>query len=364
MNKIENTLTRINDFAEDDYSRFLQSANRHYAAALAESLSQEERERLLQGTSLNSYLEKRCEMKDRRAQTKSKGMMRPIKDVIADFSDNRSGKRMEARKELQWRFATQAWKDQIAILTAMLQADTKTDTAWLAQTLAGSYGDTLRDIDAYHPKAIKDFRDLLYQRCEENISCPQVAAYMVDNMPIEIVKQHKEVLEGIVGYRKLCLRMASDSTYIINEGKLTLFQYLDVLARTGRTTEQHPIWKRFCDWLRDISDYSVSWDNHIRLEQFGNGINIGLSLADIREVGWFVKLCGTLNFSELICAVFDLDQRIQAHLRETVKQYYANQLVPYDTGNADEHYKSLLIQYAKEEVGSIETSSLPKNLTE
>jgi len=364
MNKIENTLTRINDFAEDDYSRFLQSANRHYAAALAESLPQEERERLLQGTSLNSYLDKRIEMIDRRAQTKPKGLMRPIKDVIADFADCRSGKRMEARKELQWRFATQAWKDQIAILTTMLQADTKTDTAWVAQTLTGSYGDTLRDIELHHPKAIKDFRDLLYQRCEENISCPQVAAYMVANVPKEFVEKHLEELEGIVGYRKLCLRMASDSAYIIDESKLTLFQYLDVLARAGRMTEQHTIWKRFCDWLRDISEYSVSWDNHIRLEQADNGLVIELSLADIREVGWFVKSCGTLNFSDLICAVFDLDQRIQARLRETVEQDYASRQVPYDTSNADEHYKALLIQLAKEEVGNIETSSLPKNLTE
>jgi len=364
MNKIENTLTRINDFAEDDYSRFLQSANRHYAAALAESLPQEERERLLQGTSLKGYLEKRREMKDRRILAKAKGVLRPIKDVIADFSDGRSGKRMEARKELQWRFVTQAGKDQIAILTAMLQAGTKIDTAWVAQTLAGGYDKTLQEIQKRYPKSLNCFRELLYQRCEENISCPSVAAYMVDNMPIELIEKHLEELESIGGYRKLCLRMASNRAYIIDESKMTLFQYLDVLARTGRTTEQQPIWRRFCDWLQEASVYSVSWYNHMRFEQTNGDTSINLSLADIREVSWFIKSCGTLEFTDLICAVFDLDQRVQARLHKVLELDDANHQVPYDISNADEHYKSLLIQFAKEEISNIETSSLPKNLTE
>lgn len=355
--EVKRILTEINGMATDDYGRFLQSPDRHYVAALAESLTHDERKELFKETSLGGYLEKRYELIDKRTLPKIGYVMRPIAEVMADFSDSKSGKRMEARKELQFRFETQAWKDQIAILMTMLQTDTKIDTAWVAKTLSGEYRFILLKIFDFYLDGRDKFRELLFPRCEKHLSHPDVATFMVDYMPQEYVDRHLDELERIVGYRKLCVRLALDPNYTIDESKLTLFQYLDVLSKTNRTPKQQPIWVRLCEWFHNIDADDVSWESRSPFGWTREYDASTLSLTDISEVRWFVKSCGAIHLPGLICAVYNLDQRVNARLRGSHGETSNAPIM------ADVQYKKLLVEFAKEEIDNIDTSSLPKDVT-
>lgn len=199
--------------------------------------------------------------------------------------------------------------------------------------------------------------------CTKNYMYPAIAAYIVDAMPQELIAKHQEELERIVGYRKLCLRMAYDRDYAIDESKLTIFQYLDVLAKRDRTPKQLPVWKSFCEWLRNMDEDLVAWDNRVSMSETADGVAIGISLVDIREVRWLVKSCGMIQLPWVISAVYDLDKRVRARLKAVVAQDNADKAVPYDSYKADAHYKGLLVRFAKEEVDKTETSSLPKDTT-
>lgn len=355
--EVKRILAEINGMATDDYGRFLQSPDRHYVAAMAESLTRDERNELFKETSIGGYLEKRYELIDKRTMPKIGYVMRPIAEVLADFSDSKSGKRTEARKELQFRFETQAWKDQVDILTAMLETDTKADTAWVAKILSGEYRFILLRIFDFYLDGRDKFRELLFPRCEKHLSHPDVATFMVDYMPQEYVDRHLDELERIVGYRKLCARLALVPNYTIDESKLTLFQYLDVLSKTNRTPKQQPIWDRLCEWFHNIDADEVSWESRSRYGWTEDNEASGLSLTNISEVRWLVKSCGAIHLPGLICAVYDLDQRVKERLRYTQIE------IPNDPIIAFAHYKKLLVEFAKEEIDNVDTSSLPKDVT-
>lgn len=332
-------------------------------AALAESLTLDEGKELFKDTSLGGYLDKRNELIDKQKMSKTRYIMRPIAEVLTDFSDSKSGKRREARKELQFRFDTQAWKDQIGILTVMLQTDTKIDTAWVAKLLSGDCYMNLDYLFNCFPDNYNGFWDLLYKRCEEHFSHPAVAAFMVDHMPNEYVDRHLEELERIIGYRKLCLRLARSIDYAIDESKLTLFQYLDVLSKSYRTPKQQAVWDKLCDWFRKVDANEVSWESGSRFGWAEHADASILSLTDLSDIRWFVKSCGALHLTGLICAVYDLDQRVKARLQETKEREATVRQMSTDPLMAGAHYKKLLIQFAKEEIDNVDTSSLPKDVT-
>lgn len=361
--EVKRILTEINDKAVDDYGQFLQSSDRHYVAALAESLTLDERKEFFKDTSLGGYLEKRYELIDKRTLPKVRCIMRPITEVLADFSDSKSGKRMEARKELQYRFETQAWKDQIAILTAMLQTDTKVDTAWVAKLLSGDFRMTLEYLFNCHQNCYNGFWELLFQRCDKHVSHPDVASFMVDHMPKDYVDRRLDELERIVGYRKLCIRLACDKDYVIDETKLTLFQYLDVLSKSYRTPKQQIVWDKLCEWLRNTDADAVSLESHSRFGWTGHSAALIPSLTDLSEIRWFVKSCGAIHLTGLVCAVYELDQRVKSRMQETKERETTNQQISADPLMAEEHYKELLLQFAKEEIDNVDISSLPKDVT-
>lgn len=259
MKKTREILGEINAKAEENYSDFLHSGDKLYAWALANCLDSDEKSEALNETALSGYLEKCSDLAQERLLKPLMHFNEPIDKLLAAFNDQKSGERMEARKELQNRFPKQDWKTQIAILTAMLQLGTKTDTAWVTKALAGGFDYLLRHICDRNPGKYDGFWELLYQRCDENYMYPAIAAYIIDAMPQELIAKHQDELERIVGYRKLCLRLAYDRDYVIDKSKLTLFQYLDVLAKRERTPKQLPVWEGFCEWLRNLDEDLVAW---------------------------------------------------------------------------------------------------------
>lgn len=347
MELTKEILKEINGLAESDYYGFVRSSDRVYAAALARCLEEKTRSRLTEGTPLESYLEKRQELAQQRAAKSFSRVNRPIREVLADFSNPRSGKRMDARKELQERFVAQSFKDQIAIVKTMLHAGTMTDTAWVTKTMTGGFKSLLSTKKGQSVEIM----ELLYRRCDEYCRCPAIADYIVAQLPMEIVNKRQEELERVVGYRKLALRLAKESPeYVIDPSKLTLFQYLDAQAKSGRGARQYPVWENFCDWLQSLDPYMVVWEDKTRLSSEDGVISVGLSLADIREVRWLVKSCGRLGLADVVSALYRLDKKVQSRLQEFASREHANHALPYDRLKADSRFKKCLIQLAKDEI--------------
>lgn len=280
MDKTREILNEINAIAEEDYSAFLKSGDKLYALALTRCLDSEGQDDTLNETALRGYIDKCSDLAQERLHKPLMHFNEPINELLSSFKNPKSGERMEARKELQSRFPFQDWKTQIAILTAMLQLGTKTDTAWVTKALAGGFGYLLRHICERNPGKYDSFWELLYQRCDENYMYPAVATYIVDAMPLDLIAKHQEELERIAGYRKLSLRLAYDRDYAIDESKLTVFQYLDVLAKRDRTPKQLPVWKKFCDWLLGLNEDMVAWDNRVSISETAEGVVVGISLVD------------------------------------------------------------------------------------
>ncbi len=350
MEKTKEILKEIIGIAERDYFGFVGSTDRVYAIALASCLDDETRSRMTRDSPLEEYLEKCQELAERCAAAPLSRVNRPIKEVLADFTNPQSGRRQTARKELQERFATQSFKDQIAILNSMLRVGTMTDTAWVAKTLARGF----RLLLLPDTEAIENTKELLYLRCDEHHRCPAVADYIVAQLPLKMVIEHQEELERIVGYRKVALRLAKeDPEFVIDAEKLTLFQYLDVLAKSGRGVGEYPVWKAFREWLLGLDPDLAVWETRAKITDTPEGIEVNLSLADISDVRWLVKSCGQLGLADVITSLYDLDKRAQALLQEFAKQAHSNHAIPYDSHKADRLLKNRLIGLAKEELDKI-----------
>lgn len=142
----------------------------------------------------------------------------PITTLISRYEDKRSGKVMESRKEIQWRFEALDWEYQQRILTDFLQSG-KQDRTWACSWL--------RDLwdPVFEPK-IKE----LWEQYHDDV-CKWV---VIRHMPLEYVVQHMPEFTGRRDYYYICLRLAQDKDYQIETDKLSIADYLAVLFHTGR----------------------------------------------------------------------------------------------------------------------------------
>lgn len=239
----------------------------------------------------------------------------PIATLISQYEDKRSGKVMESRKEIQWRFDALDWEHQQRILTDFLQSG-KQDRIWACSAL----------LDLWDPCFEPKIQEL-WERYHEDV-CKWV---VIRHMPIEYVQQHRQEFTGRRDYYYICLRLAQDKDYQIETDKLSIADYIGVLFHTGRdlddidtNTIYYEIVHENC--LRPLHEYDFdkSFDyNHPA------DILCPNDLRDIGRVKYYLREC---NIRSWYCADFmDWNNKVLEAIRasEEYQQLQANTNYPY-----------------------------------
>ncbi len=146
----------------------------------------------------------------------------PIATLIRNFVNKRSGKVIESREEIQWRFDYLDWKDQKKIILAFLDAGKK-DRQW-------AYSKTLDYWDKSFEPKIRD----LWERLHEGKSSWTVIRYF----PVEYLSENIEKFTEGRDYYFVCLRLAKNMAFEIDKSKLSNTDYLAVLYHTGRSIDE------------------------------------------------------------------------------------------------------------------------------
>jgi len=145
----------------------------------------------------------------------------PIATLIKNYINKKSGKVVDSREEILWRFDFLDWKDQKKIILAFLDSG-KTDRQW-------AYAKVLD----YWDKAFETKIMELWERFHEE-RCSWV---VIRFFPVEYLVRNIDKFYGKRNYYFICLRLAADKDFVIDKDKLSLTDYLAVLYHTGRSID-------------------------------------------------------------------------------------------------------------------------------
>ena len=158
--------------------------------------------------------------------------------LLKRFTNKKSGKVEEARKEIKARFNYLDWSVQKRILYAFLSSG-KTDRAW-------AYAKLLRYWDDCFIPVIES---LWNQYHEIKCSWP-----IIRHFPEEYVSKNLDLLSNGVNYYFICRRLAHHPEFHIDRSRLTITEYLSVLNSAGRRIDM----KDALDTLFELVGYYCS----------------------------------------------------------------------------------------------------------
>lgn len=141
----------------------------------------------------------------------------PIRGLLRDFEDKKSGKVVESRREIRRRFDYLDRPQQVRFLKACFQS-CKSDREWAYEEVTAHWDPKFRDIisDLWH-----EFHEGGARRC------------IVKHFPIEFVAQEIESLDNKETYYDLCLRLYYYGKFSIDKNRLTPLQVLSLYVKTG-----------------------------------------------------------------------------------------------------------------------------------
>ena len=158
--------------------------------------------------------------------------------LLKRFTNKKSGKVEEARKEIKARFDYLDWSVQKRILYAFLSSG-KTDRAW-------AYAKLLRYWDDCFIPVIES---LWNQNHEIKCSWP-----IIRHFPEEYVSKNLDLLSNGDNYYFICRRLAHHPGFHIDRSRLTITEYLSVLNSAGRRIDM----KDALDTLFELVGYYCS----------------------------------------------------------------------------------------------------------
>lgn len=231
----------------------------------------------------------------------------PIATLISLYEDKRSGKVMNSRKEIQWRFEALDWEHQQHILTDFLKSG-KLDRAWACEQL--------RDLwdPIFEPK-IKE----LWEHYHED-ACKWV---VIRHMPTDYVQQHMQEFIGQRDYFYICLRLAQDKDYQIETDKLSIADYLAVLFHTGRDFDDIDINSIYLQIVREnclrplnAYDFGNSFDRREPTD-----ILCPDDLRDIERARYYLSEIKFAEFSKYELNLWRWNKRVKGSIIES-KEYH------------------------------------------
>ena len=145
----------------------------------------------------------------------------PANTLLKRYSDKKSGKVDEARREIKYRFDYLDWNVQKRILTAFL-ASGKTDRAWAYAKLLRYWDDSFAPI----------IETLWNQYHEHKCSWP-----IIRHFPEEYVIENMDSLSAEDNYYFICKRLGHHPEFQIDRTRLTQLKYLSVLSSVGKSID-------------------------------------------------------------------------------------------------------------------------------
>lgn len=185
-----------------------------------------------------------------RNEKKPKRINNSIQQLLDDFSNSKSGKVHESRRELQRRFEYQSFEDQKKIIRAFMKKAVKTDVVWCSKYFVMEYVDTV-----YLEGEAVELVDYLFW---ENEYLDVVKSYWLPDMEnykllkvltrFESPEYLKEKIKAIenemdgfidsIAYSSLLLKVCEDKRYPLPKERLTPFKYAFISAKTDRTISE------------------------------------------------------------------------------------------------------------------------------
>ena len=253
--------------------------------ALMQQLDDAELERIAEDVNLDSgYLAGRI-LKYRKKRARPKNVSHrlnyPIEEVLDDYVNHRTGKVVEARRQLKKRFDGLDHDLQEKVMMALMEHGSLTERNFVYDKL---YGEDFWT-DAYIP---------LIQQWWEEFYDNRLAKVIVKYCSREYILDHLEELEGLCNYATLCLRTGLPP----KEDKLNPRTYLYVLKTIGGQMAFHE-GRRMV--LKHIRDY---------LYEEGEG-NPVCSIYEIPYVRRMLAYLGEMGLEEDIIALDDFDKKLR-----------------------------------------------------
>lgn len=251
----------------------------------------------------------------------------PIATLIKNYTNKKSSKVVESRKEIQQRFWALDWKDQKNILAAFLAAG-KADRHWAYKQVLdywdNSFGVKVRELwELYHE-----------QRCKWVV---------IRYLPLDYVRQNMSYFTDERDYYFVCLRLAENKDYVIERDKLSHTDYLSVLYHTGRTIDEKEgldvlfqIMHSYC--IKGIEDYDVRYP---RDDAYAN-LPCPIYLQDIRLATYYLE---KLNCFAPVLSFKEWSDNVKKETKES-EEYKRRSAHPYIHYDSERRKIDILRKYA------------------
>ncbi len=144
----------------------------------------------------------------------------PIATLIKQYTDKKSGKVSDSRREIQRRFDCLDWKDQKKILMEFLDS-CPSDREWAYGKLYALWD------EAFVPKV---------RQVWETYREPRCAWSVIRFFPVAYIKDNLDMFTGPRDYYFICLRMVEENEdFAVDRSRLTAYDYLSILYHQGGT---------------------------------------------------------------------------------------------------------------------------------
>ncbi len=211
----------------------------------------------------------------------------PIATIIRNYKDKKSGKVTTSRKEIQWRFDCLDWKDQKKIMAAFLESGKK-DREWAYSQIFDNWDDSFIS-------KVKELWETYHEfKCSWSV---------IRYFPLEYITEHMDEFTEERDYYYICLRLAKNKEYIIDEERLSKIDYLSVLYHTGRNLTIRKAHDIFFDIVHDCCVNHISIT---KLEHLGEGKRSDvITPANFREINLAIYYLRKLEKTVILC-LFDI----------------------------------------------------------
>ena len=248
----------------------------------------------------------------------------PVRTLIKNFTDKKSGKVSEARRELIRRFNYLDWKDQKRLIPIFLDSG-KTDRDWIYPKLLNLWD--------------KSFEKQVRERWEElhEYKCSWA---VIRHLPETYVMEHIDELKGGRNYFFICMRLGHRKDFTIDKTQLSWNDFLLALQNSGKGISKETAHEAIYNIVYEICESELgskrkccdaifsSYNGYIFTPYLYNEVAQALSTllesghADVvKEFGqWDETLKPIIYNSEEFQATLNLPQEQQVYVEHLQKQ--------------------------------------------
>ena len=195
------------------------------------------------GVIVKSIIEERQRKNSYREQLEEERLFRnePVAELLALFTNKKSGKVVDARKKLQKRYLHLSYDEQLLVMRTMLKGG-KTDREWCYNTLRKRWTDEITD------ELMAVWREYKEERCGWLITM---------NFSLDVVHQNIDELSYESNYYNLCKRLFSQKWFHVDKEKLRNSckddcKYLWMMSQSRERLTEHEALDIVYHWVAQV----------------------------------------------------------------------------------------------------------------